>query len=60
MGNAIYVVECVMKQDNPGLQQQLRRMNNAIARCNKVITELLDFARADTLRYGSVALDDWL
>jgi hypothetical protein len=43
-----------------GLQQQLRRMNNAIARCNKVVTELLDFARADSLRYETVVLDDWL
>jgi signal transduction histidine kinase len=58
--NAIYIIECVMKQDDPGLQQQLRRMNNAIARCDMVITELLDFARVESLRPETVVIDDWL
>ena len=58
--NAAYIIECVKKQDDPALQQQLRRMNNAIARCDKVITELLDFARVESLRPETVVVDDWL
>jgi signal transduction histidine kinase len=58
--NAIYIIDCLMNQDDPGLQQQLRRMNTAIGRCDKVITELLDFARVESLRHETVIIDDWL
>jgi signal transduction histidine kinase len=58
--NALHIIGRIVKEETPGVHQQVRRMNNAIARCDKVITELLDFARADSLRFETVVVDDWL
>ena len=43
-----------------GLERALERIGRNIRRCDTIITELLDFARAKGLRTEAVVLDTWL
>jgi PAS domain S-box-containing protein len=43
-----------------GLEKVIERADRGIRRCDKIITELLDFARAKGLQARLMALDDWL
>src|SRR5262249_20860679 len=43
-----------------GLEKQLERINNGIKRSDKIITELLDFARSKALILKTTPLDDWV
>jgi signal transduction histidine kinase len=57
---ALYLVERQVEGKGLGLEKQLERINNGIKRCDKIITELLDFARTKSLRQGSASIDEWL
>ena len=43
-----------------GLERALDRVGRSINRCDNIITELLDFARAKGLQATTAALDPWL
>ncbi|MGH1419090.1 MAG: two-component system sensor histidine kinase NtrB [Hyphomicrobiaceae bacterium] len=43
-----------------GVEPQLERINNGIRRCDKIITELLDFSRKKVLSTTDVEIDSWL
>jgi signal transduction histidine kinase len=57
---ALYLVERKIEGKGLNLEKQLERMNNGIRRCDKIITELLDFARSKSLQQGLVPIDEWL
>ena len=42
------------------LDKSLERINNGIARCDLIITELLEFSRPKTLQANSTAVDKWV
>lgn len=42
------------------LSRPLDRIDNGIARCDKIISELLDFTRVDELRRETLNFDDWV
>jgi signal transduction histidine kinase len=57
---AAFLIERKVAGKGLGLEQQLQRINNGISRCDRIITELLDFARSTRLVCKTVAVDDWL
>jgi signal transduction histidine kinase len=57
---ALYLVERKVEGKGLALEKQLERINNGIRRCDKIITELLDFARSKSLQQGFVSIDEWV
>jgi NO-binding membrane sensor protein with MHYT domain/nitrogen-specific signal transduction histidine kinase len=57
---AAFLIERKVMGKGLGLEQQIQRINNGISRCDRIITELLDFARSTRLVCKTVAVDDWL
>ena len=57
---AAVLIERKIKEKGLGLEQQLWRINNGITRCDRIIAELLDFARSMRLVCRTVAVDDWV
>jgi NO-binding membrane sensor protein with MHYT domain/nitrogen-specific signal transduction histidine kinase len=57
---AAFLVERKTLGKGLGLEPQLQRINNGITRCDRIITELLDFARTTKLVCKTEAVDDWL
>jgi signal transduction histidine kinase len=57
---ALYLVERKIEGKGLHLEKQLERMNNGIRRCDRIITELLDFARSKSLQQGIVSIDEWV
>jgi signal transduction histidine kinase len=45
---------------NTGIEPQLERINNGVARCDMIITQLLDFSRTKEVQTQTAELDDWL
>ena len=46
--------------DNPLMEKPLGRIENGVERCDKIITELLDFARTKDLNLQTRKFDDWV
>lgn len=46
--------------DQPELKPHLAVADRSIGRCDKIITELLDFARTRALKFNQVGVDEWL
>ncbi|HZA01184.1 MAG TPA: ATP-binding protein [Hyphomicrobiaceae bacterium] len=57
---AAVLVERKIRDKGLGLEQQLERINNGITRCDRIIAELLDFARSMRLVCKTVAVDEWV
>jgi NO-binding membrane sensor protein with MHYT domain/nitrogen-specific signal transduction histidine kinase len=57
---AAFLIERKVTGKNLGLEQQIQRINNGISRCDRIITELLDFARSARLVCKAVVVDEWL
>jgi signal transduction histidine kinase len=55
-----FLVERKVKDEGLGIEQQLRRINNGVSRCDAIITQLLDFSRTKKLDCKSEDLDQWL
>jgi PAS domain S-box-containing protein len=45
---------------NLDLSNQFRRINNGIQRCDKIITQLLDFSRSKVVNVKNVEIDSWV
>ncbi|WP_373503357.1 sensor histidine kinase [Aestuariivirga sp.] len=49
-----------LKDKGLGIEPQIERINNGITRCDNIISQLLDFARAKNIQPERIAFDDWL
>ena len=57
---AAFLIERKFSSECQGIAKPLARINNGIARCDGIITELLDFARTSALKPEPLVFDDWL
>jgi signal transduction histidine kinase len=57
---AAYLVERKVKEKGVDLSNELGRINGGIKRCDKIITELLDFARSRSPLLKTVTIDEWV
>ena len=57
---ANFVLERKLKGQVDGVEPQLERINVSIRRCDKIITELLDFSRKKTIKTAALPVDSWL
>lgn len=57
---ASYLMERKLKDQGLKLESQIERMNSGIRRCDRIITELLDFTRSSTLQQNLVGIDSWV
>ncbi len=57
---SMYIVEKVADTEDDRFARSVERIDRSITRCDKIITELLDFARAKGLQPRPTALDTWL
>ena len=55
-----YLVERKCADKVPGLEKPFARIKNGIARCDNIITELLDFARSNSLKCEEITVDNWV
>ena len=55
-----FLMQRLLKDENPKLLTQLKRIDAGIIRCDAIITQLLDFARSTKPTLLAVALDPWL
>ena len=58
--NSLVVLEKKLGGNDPGVQRSIDRMVRNIGRCNSIIDEMLDFARARPLELKKTAFDAWL
>ena len=58
----IYLVQKKIEKNasDLDLSTQFRRINNGIQRCDKIITQLLDFSRTRVLNAKNVEVDSWV
>jgi NO-binding membrane sensor protein with MHYT domain/nitrogen-specific signal transduction histidine kinase len=57
---AAFLIERKIAGKGLGVEQQFQRINNGITRCDRIITELLDFARSSRLVCKTMAIDNWV
>ena len=57
---AAYLIDRRLEGANPDIGVQVSRINDGVARCDAIITELLDFTRTRNLEPEPLALDEWL
>jgi PAS domain S-box-containing protein len=57
---ANYVLERKLNGQVAGVEPQLERINVSIRRCDKIITELLDFSKKKTVNASVLPVDSWL
>jgi PAS domain S-box-containing protein len=57
-----YLIQKKIEKNAPNLDlsTQFRRINNGIQRCDKIITQLLDFSRSRVVNAQNVELDSWV
>ena len=55
-----FLLERKIKGKGLGVEPQIERINNGVTRCDNIISQLLDFARAKAIQPESLAFDDWL
>lgn len=58
--SSTHLVARKVKDTDLGLEKAITRINNGITRCDNIITELLDFARAKALHLEATTLDTWV
>ncbi len=57
---SLYLLEKQTDQSNEGVSKAIERLDRSINRCDRIIDDLLDFARIKTLELEPVFLDEWL
>ena len=60
LSSSLHVVRHRCSEAGLNLQESLDRAERSIGRCDRIITELLDFARAKGMQIRPIVLDDWL
>ncbi|MCZ6863062.1 MAG: PAS domain S-box protein [Alphaproteobacteria bacterium] len=58
--NSLVVLEMGLDGKKPEIQRSVNRMVRNIDRCNKIIDDMLEFARAPGLKLKKTAFDAWL
>ena len=58
--SSAFLIKRQLEKLDIDLSRPLGRIDNGIARCDKIITELLDFTRVDELRRETLNFDDWV
>ncbi len=57
---AAFLIERKTRNAGLDIDKPLERIANGVARCDDIITELLDFTRSKELQLTNVNLDDWV
>jgi signal transduction histidine kinase len=57
---AAYLAERKLDGKSPELEMHFGRISKGVARCDSIISELLDFTRTRTLQLETVEVDEWL
>lgn len=57
---AAFLIERKFANECQGIAKPLERINNGISRCDGIITELLEFARTNTITTERLPFDRWL
>ena len=57
---AIYMIQNKTKDMDLGLDSVLDRADRSVDRCDKIITQMLDFARSTKLKAQDAVIDQWL
>jgi signal transduction histidine kinase len=57
---SIFLLERKIKSGGSNIEQQIGRINKGVARCDDIITQLLDFSRTKALECDYKDLDGWL
>ncbi len=60
INTSAYLIERRSQSDDPKIEEAIERMKTAIGRCERLIAELLDFAKANQLAKDHISLDLWL
>jgi signal transduction histidine kinase len=55
-----FLLERKIKGKGFNVEAQTERIKNGITRCDNIITQLLDFARAGSLQCETIEIDEWL
>lgn len=55
-----FLLERKVKGKGLGVEPQIERINNGVARCDNIISQLLDFARSKAISPETIAFDDWI
>lgn len=58
--NSVYAIKETIATSGHSLTRPLARIERGIARCDRIVTDLLDYARSRELQRTSVVLDEWL
>jgi PAS domain S-box-containing protein len=58
--NSIYTIKEVISGKGLGLDRPLTRVEHSIVRCDRIVTDLLDYTRSRELQCASLKLDRWL
>jgi PAS domain S-box-containing protein len=58
--NSIYTIKEVIAGKGLGLDRPLTRVEHSIVRCDRIVTDLLDYTRSRELQVASLKLDRWL
>ncbi len=58
--NALAVVQRLINDDNPMMENAMLIMDRGISRCDLIITELLDYTRIKELHRETTDIDSWL
>jgi len=58
--NTLFALKEATGPTRAGLERPLGRIERSVARCDRIINELLDFTRARALRPANIAVDEWL
>ena len=57
---SIFLIECKIKGNDPGIRPLMDRITTSVNRCDKIISELLDFTRTRSLNHKSFCVDAWV
>ena len=60
MTPSLYIVKKMSDPENEKVQQAISRIDRNIGRCDKIIDELLDFTRIDSVNLELLEVDNWL
>jgi signal transduction histidine kinase len=58
--NTVFAINSAVAEKGLNLDRPLARMERGIARCDRIITDLLDYTRIRELKRAPVAIDPWL
>ena len=58
--NTVFAINAAVAQKGLNLERPLARMERGIARCDRIITDLLDYTRIREMKRAPVTIEPWL